>query len=94
MANPKRLKRIAIWVTIIPLLVSLFSQCFIWLIPNCNPTPYSVEQCVVAGYQVGPYVAVGLLGGIYVAALLGLLISVPLFVASIVVQRRSLRSTR
>jgi hypothetical protein len=94
MANPKRLKRIAIWVTVIPLLVSLISQCLIWLIPNCNPTPYSVERCVVAGHQFGPYVMAGLLGGLYVAALLGLVISVPLFVASMVVQRRSLRSTR
>jgi hypothetical protein len=92
MANPKRWKRIAIWVTVIPLLVSLFSQCLIWLIPNCNPTPYSVEQCVIVGHQMGSYVIAGLLGGLYVAALLGLLISVPLFLASMVVQRRSLKS--
>lgn len=94
MANPKRWKRIAIWVTAIPLLVSLSCQCLIWLIPNCNPTPYSVEQCIVVGHQVGPYVIAGLLGGLYVATLLGLLISVPLLVASMVVQRRSLKPTR
>jgi hypothetical protein len=93
MASPKRLKRIAIWVTVVPLLISLLSQCLIWLIPNCNPTPYSVEQCVVAGHQFGPYVMAGLLGGVYVAVLLGLLISVPLFVASMIMHRRTLRST-
>jgi hypothetical protein len=71
MASPKRLKRIAIWVTVVPLLISLLSQCLIWLIPNCNPTPYSVEQCVVAGHQFGPYVMAGLLGGVYVAVLPG-----------------------
>lgn len=92
MANPKKWRRIAIWVTVVPLLVSLFSQCLIWLLPNCNPTPYSVNQCVISGHQVGSFVIAGLLGGLYVAALLGLLISIPLFGASLVVQRRRLKS--
>ncbi len=94
MTGQKKLKRIAGWVAVVPLFISLLSQCLIWLIPNCYPTPYSVEQCVVAGLQLGPYVIAGLLGGIYVAVLLGLLISMPLFVASLIIQRRTLRSTR
>ena len=94
MASSEKLKRIAIWVAVIPLLISLLSQCLIWLIPGCNPTPYSAEQCVVAGHQLGPYVIAGLLGGLYVAVLLSLLISVPLLVASMFMQRRRLRSTQ
>jgi hypothetical protein len=94
MVSSSKLKRIAVWVPVIPLLVSSLSQCLIWIIPNCYPTPYSVEQCYVAGYQFGPYLVLGLLGGLYVAVLLSLLISVPLLVVSMFMQRRKLSSSQ
>jgi hypothetical protein len=94
MANSSKLKRIAVGVPVAPRLISLLSQCRILLIPNCNPTPYSLEQCAVAGHHVGPYLVAGIIGGLYVAVLLSLLISLPLIVASMFVQRHRHKAPR
>lgn len=49
------------------------------MIPDCNPNPYSVQGCMVAGVSLASALVLGQLGGTYIAIALGLIVSLPLF---------------
>lgn len=94
MVSSNKLWRAGIWAVALPLSISFACQSLIWLIPDCNPNPYSLDGCVVAGYGLAPALITGLLGGIYGAVALGLFVSLPLFIVAMFLKRRKQNSSR
>ena len=84
----------AAWIAIVaPAAMGIVSQLIILAIPGCDPSPYATEGCVVAGQEIGGYLAAGLLIGPFLAVAAAGLISTPLLVASVAwswIRRRSL----
>ena len=87
------LRKMSALVVAIPLLVAVISQVVIWFIPGCNPNPYGPGQCA-GSTNLALALLAGELGGVYIALVLGLLVSIPLFVASVVVQMLERRRAR
>lgn len=93
MISANKMWRTGIWVFTVPICISAVCRGLIWLIPDCNPNPYSLNGCLIAGYGMGPTLVFGFLGGIYVAVAGGLFVSLPLFVISMVMKRREQNSS-
>ncbi len=81
--SPKLLRKVSALAVFIPLVVAVLSQAIIWLIPGCNPNPYGSSQCA-GSTNLALVLLAGELGGVYVALVLGLFVSIPLLVASVV----------
>lgn len=70
-------------VLLIPAAVALFAQALIWVIPGCNPNPYALGECMLAGFNIaGPLVIVGT-GAFAIAVVVAVCVSLPLFFASV-----------
>jgi hypothetical protein len=89
MLTPRLLARVAIWAFILPCIVALTSQLLIWLIPGCNPNPYSAVGCVVLSHSLAAPLLVGLMGGTYTAVVLAVVVSLPLSVVAFFWSRRA-----
>ena len=71
--------RTAVIVVLIPCAVALASQVAILAIPGCNPNPYALGRCLIGSANLAAPLMLGVLGGLYVAAALGVFVSMPLF---------------
>lgn len=85
------MRRIATAVVIAPCAVALVSQAAILAIPGCNPNPYAPGSCSIGSANLAAPLLIGVLGGLYAAAAIGVFVSVPLF---LVAQWRSWARTR
>jgi hypothetical protein len=94
MLTPRLLTRMAIWAFMLPCIVALTSQLLIWLIPGCNPNPYSVEGCVVFSHSLAAPLLLGLMGGTFTAVVLIVVISLPLSVVALFWSLRSRSGSR
>jgi hypothetical protein len=54
----------------LPGVTALSAQVAIWLIPGCNPNPYAIRECMVAGVNFATPLLFALLGGGYIFLLL------------------------
>jgi len=77
--SPQRLRGLAVWLFVIPSAVALAAQLVIWCIPGCNPNPYALGECLVGAVNVAQPLLILLLGGAFAAAILGVLVAVPMF---------------
>jgi hypothetical protein len=83
--TPSFLRKIAALAVFVPLVFTLVSQAIIWLIPGCNPNPYAPGQCA-GSVTLANALIFGQLGGVYVALLLGLFVSIPLLITAVVLK--------
>lgn len=88
---PRVLRRVAAFVVAIPAGVALLAQVVIWLTPGCRSNPYALGECIVAGANLAAPLLLAVLGGIYVATGLLVFITVPLLVASWILEARRRR---
>lgn len=93
--NPKSLMKLALVLIAIPIGVSLVSQVGIWVLPECNPNPYSLEGCIVLAHSLAAALVTGLFGGAYLAVVVGVFVSAPMLVISFIwaLYRRCSRGT-
>jgi hypothetical protein len=76
--NSRTLARIATLAFFVPVGIAVLSKFLIWIIPGCNPNPYSIEGCVVFSISLAKWLVLGLLGGIFAAVTFGIFVSLPL----------------
>ena len=80
--TPRLLRRLAVWVVSAPAIAAFLGQVGIWLIPGCNPNPYSLGECMVAGVNVAGALLGVVLGGLVLSVALFFIGAVPLFLAA------------
>jgi hypothetical protein len=87
------LPRVAFWAFVLPCIVALVSQLLIMAIPGCNPNPYSAGSCVVFSHNLAVPLLAGLFGGIWVAIVAAVFVSLPLLLIAIILRLLGRRSS-
>jgi hypothetical protein len=80
--TPRLLRRIAAITVVVPGCAAFLAQAIIWLIPNCNPNPYALGECMVGSSNLAAPLLVVALGGFGLALLLFVFFAAPLLVVS------------
>lgn len=85
--SPHALRKTAAVVLLIPAAVALLAQALILLLPGCNPNPYALGECMLAGFNIAGLLVIVGTGGFAIAVVIALCVSLPLFVASVLLGR-------
>lgn len=83
MWSPRKTALIATLLFGVPLAIGLICFGLIHFIPGCNPNPYSLGDFRILSVNLSFVLLIGQLSGFGFAFVLGLFVSLPMFVASV-----------